>query len=261
MERRIKKILLIAIVFNCMQINVFSQSAFNIYIEKDIIIGLVSLGAGITPFFINNEPDNISDTFDKSEVNTFDRSFMFSYNKYLDYFSDYYLTFALASLPVISVIPNIKNSAILLNYGIMYAESLLLTYGTVFSFKSTINRYRPYMYDNGVPGGKENDYHNSFPSSATAFAFLGVTFFSTTYSHEFPESKWKIPLIIGGYTLAAGVGTMRVLAGSHFPTDVLAGAAIGSLYGWLIPWLHLNKEDHKFAITPAVNGITFSAKI
>ena len=184
---------------------------------------------------------------------------MFSYNKNLDYFSDYFFSTALAALPVISVIPKIKNSTVLISYGVMYAESLLLTYGTVFSLKAMVNRYRPYMYGNGVPNGKEGDYHNSFPSSATAFAFLGVTFFTTTYSHGFPESKWKTPLIMGAYTLAAGVGAMRILAGGHFLTDVFAGAAIGSLYGWLVPWLHL--DGNKFTIVPKVNGVTLSLRI
>jgi membrane-associated phospholipid phosphatase len=261
MKKRIKRLLFIAFVLNCVQMNIYSQSAFSINMEEYIIIGLTSLGIGIIPFFINNEPTDISGTFNKNEVNIFDRSLIFLYNKYLDYFSDYYLSTALAILPVISVIPGTKNSKVLLSYGVMYTESLLLTYGTVFSLKGIVDRYRPYMYDSGVPDAKKNDYHNSFPSSATAFAFLGVTFFTTTYSHEFPESKWKTPLIIGGYTLAASVGAMRILAGSHFLTDVFAGAAIGSLYGWLIPWLHLEKENNKFAVIPTMNGIMFSMKI
>ena len=189
MDRKIRKIIFLAVTLGCVQVNIFSQSAFGINMEKDIVIGFASLGIGITPFFINNEPDNIFGILDKSDVNTMDRAFMFPYNKYLDYISDYYITLGLAALPVISVIPNIKNAKILLSYGIMYAESLLLTYGTVFSFKGVINRCRPYMYDSGVPSGKERDYHNSFPSSATAFAFLGASFLSAAYSRDFPESK------------------------------------------------------------------------
>ncbi|GHU12114.1 hypothetical protein FACS1894151_11740 [Spirochaetia bacterium] len=65
---------------------------------------------------------------------------------------------------------------------------------------------------------------------------------TTTFMQEFPESKWKFPVIIGSYTLAAGVASMRILSGSHFLTDVFVGAAIGSLYGWVIPWLHLKKD-------------------
>jgi membrane-associated phospholipid phosphatase len=53
---------------------------------------------------------------------------------------------------------------------------------------------------------------------------------------------------------------MRITSGSHFLTDVLAGAAIGSLYGWLIPWLHLRNNNERFTIVPLTNGIMVSLK-
>jgi membrane-associated phospholipid phosphatase len=34
-----------------------------------------------------------------------------------------------------------------------------------------------------------------------------------------------------GYGVAAGVGVSRVAAGRHFPSDVLAGAALGTVSG------------------------------
>ncbi|MDR0411846.1 MAG: phosphatase PAP2 family protein [Treponema sp.] len=40
------------------------------------------------------------------------------------------------------------------------------------------------------------------------------------------------------YTLAAEIASMRIVSGSHFLTDVLTGAAIGSFHGWIIPFLH-----------------------
>ena len=256
-----KKLLLFISIVNCVQMNLFSQSVYGISRERDIIIGLVSLEAGIAPFFINNEPNNVPHTFHKKDINIFDRFSVFSYNRSLDLFSDYYCAFTLASFPLISVIPNVKHKGTISTYFVMYCESLLLTYGTVFSLKSALIRYRPYMYVDGVPGGKEKDYYNSFPSGAAAFSFLGVTFFATTFSREFPESRLKLPLIIGAYTLAAGTGAMRIVSGSHFLSDVLAGAAIGSLYGWLIPRLHIKNEQKNFSITPAMNGIMLSFEL
>jgi membrane-associated phospholipid phosphatase len=37
---------------------------------------------------------------------------------------------------------------------------------------------------------------------------------------------------------------MRYEAGVHFPTDILTGAAVGTLIGWGIPWLHTQKKQH-----------------
>ena len=70
-------------------------------------------------------------------------------------------------------------------------------------------------------------------------AFLSAGFLSATFSAEYPDSPWKIPIIAGVYTLATGIATFRIASGSHFLTDVLTGAAIGSLYGWVIPLLDL----------------------
>jgi membrane-associated phospholipid phosphatase len=99
------------------------------------------------------------------------------------------------------------------------------------------------MYADGVPAGKEDDYYNSFPSGSTALAFLSAGFLSATFAAEYPASRWKIPVISGAYALAGGIAAARILSGSHFLTDVLAGAAIGSLYGWIVPLLH-KKQAH-----------------
>jgi membrane-associated phospholipid phosphatase len=111
---------------------------------------------------------------------------MFSYNKPLDIASDYGV-YAMLLIPALSVIPNITDTNTLLTYGVMYAEALLLAFGTEELLKNAIIRYRPYMYEDGIPDGKGNDYYDSLPSGATALAFLGATFLSTTFSEEFPE--------------------------------------------------------------------------
>jgi membrane-associated phospholipid phosphatase len=252
-----KKILFVFYIFCCIQINTFSQSIYGVDLKRDLIIGTLSFGIGASTFFINNEPENTHDILNKNDVNTFDRSLIFSYNKPLDIISDY-APFSMALLPIISIIPNIKYADTLLTYSIMYAESLLLTYGTVFLLKNAIIRYRPYMYADGIQSGKEKDYYNSFPSSSTSFAFLSATFLSTTFYHEFPESKWKFPIITASYALAAGIGSMRILAGAHFLTDVLAGAALGSLYGCLMPLLHLRNDNKNIKIIPTGDGMIVS---
>lgn len=57
----------------------------------------------------------------------------------------------------------------------------------------------------------------SIPSRHTAFAF-GV---STCLWIMYPALRWPAAL------LACIVGAMRVIAGAHWPTDVIAGAALG----------------------------------
>ena len=247
-------------MFFCTITNIFSQTVYELNLKKDLVLGALSLGIGITPFFVNNKPENFPINLNKNDINGFDRTLMFSYKKPLDLITDNG-AYVLALLPVISVIPNIKEENTLLTYGIMYCEALLLTFGTTFTLKNAVIRYRPYMYADGIPDGKEKDYYNSFPSGAASFSFLGASFLSATFSQEFPDSKMKLPVIIGSYTLATTIASLRIISGAHFVTDVLTSALIGSVYGWLIPALHLKNNNEKPAIIPTGNGVIFSFKI
>ena len=62
-----------------------------------------------------------------------------------------------------------------------------------------------------------------------------VSYLVISGRQRLPHRTRNAALLFGG---AAAVGTLRVAAGRHFPTDVLAGAALGSLIGWLIPTVH-----------------------
>ena len=235
----------------------FAQSNYSYDLKKDLVIGSLSLGVFITPFFFDNKPAAVPTSLHKGDVNGFDRYFMLPYNKGLDITSDI-SAYVLLALPALSVAAQIRDKDALLSYGIMYAEAFLLTYGTKEILKSAIIRYRPYMYDGGIPSGKGDDYYNSFPSGSAALAFMSAGFLSSTFSKEYPDSPWKLPLVFISYGLAAGIGAARIVSGSHFLSDVLTGAAIGSLYGYLIPFLHLKKKDSSVAFYPNPGGFMLS---
>lgn len=239
-----------------------AESPYTLDLTKDLIIGSAALGAFFPGILIDPSP---GDPIAKSSINGLDRSFMFSYSKTQDSISTGG-AYALLMLPALSVLGHLREPDVLLTYGVMYAEAFFLTWATKDLLKLAVSRNRPYTYQEGagvyIPPGEEKDYFNSFPSGHTSFAFLGATFLTTTFLTEYPDSKWKIPVIAGSYTLAAGIAVMRITSGNHFITDVLAGAAIGSLYGWLVPRLHLsNKNRSNFAITPAGTGLVFSFSI
>jgi undecaprenyl-diphosphatase len=252
---------LLAVCLLSVSVPVFAQSKFTYSVPKDIILGSAALGVGLVPFALHNEPDTIPDRQNADAVNPFDRPFMAPYNRTLDVFSDYGV-YSMLLLPVLSVAPNFRDAGTLLTYGIMYAEAFLLTAGTKNALKGAIIRYRPYVYTTGIPSGREDDYYNSFPSGSTAYAFLGAGFLSATYAYEFPESRWKIPIITGSYTLAVGIASMRIISGSHFLSDVLTGAAIGSLYGWLIPILHQKQSpESPLSVLLSTNSVIISVKL
>lgn len=87
--------------------------------------------------------------------------------------------------------------------------------------KHLVHRTRPWHLLHGLlPLVKELD-PNSFPSGHTTAAFAaGVTWFRTL------PWRWARN---GALVLAVLMGFSRLYVGVHFPTDVLAGAVVGTL--------------------------------
>ena len=256
-----KKVLVICCLL-AIASNVFAESVYSYDLTKDLIIGSVSLGLGVSSIFITRS-DNMASrnqVLHKDNVNAFDRLFMYEYNKPIDIASDIVLN-SFMVLPVVSLAGNFKNSKAWISYGIMYSESLLLVFGTCEAMKNSILRYRPFNYSGDIPPGKEGDYFKSFPSRHTAFAFVSAGFMTSTFFTEHPDSPWKIPLAVAAYTWAAGVGASRIISANHFMSDVLVGAAIGSLYGYLIPILHVRKKQENVVFTAVPNGFWVSCKL
>ncbi len=86
---------------------------------------------------------------------------------------------------------------------------------TVFSLKYLVNRQRP---DGPCPR-----WNSSFPSGHTTFSFTQAFI----AAHHYP--RFKVPL----FTYAAVAGLSRIYLKKHYPSDVIAGALLGILTGYL----------------------------
>jgi len=106
------------------------------------------------------------------------------------------------------------------------AGSALVTYG----LKCAVNRARP--------DGIADRPNSSFPSGHATGAFA----LAAVFGHEYPG------LAIPCYTVAAGIALSRVYRGRHYPSDVLAGAAIG--FGCARLALHFRDRILGFELPP-----------
>jgi len=127
-------------------------------------------------------------------------------------------------------------------FGVMYTQTLLLNATTVGLIKSLVGRPRPFTYNDDPAIDPEYKLSGtavrSFPSGHTANAFAMAVFSGEVYARLNPDDPARHWVWGGGLALATVTGYLRVRAGRHYPTDVLAGAVVGSFIGWLIPRLH-----------------------
>jgi membrane-associated phospholipid phosphatase len=129
----------------------------------------------------------------------------------------------------------------------MYAETVALEKSLVGALKLGVGRLRPFTYnpDPAIPDDLRHSRYarRSFPSGHTGTAFAGAVFTGSVYARLNPDARSRHWVRGGTLALAALTGYLRVRSGNHFPTDVVAGAAVGALVGWAVPRLHERDRD------------------
>jgi membrane-associated phospholipid phosphatase len=126
--------------------------------------------------------------------------------------------------------------------------SLILVGIVVSPMKVAANRPRPHAVLQAQATGQiDPGFSNrmSFPSGDTAAAFAVTT-------AVLPALGWPLRLVFLG--VCAAVGGLRVAGIAHYPSDVLAGAAIGLLAGWLATRL-IDKWAHADRAVPFENWL------
>ena len=152
----------------------------------------------------------------------------------------------------------IKHDDHLQETGFLAGEALADTFLSTTILKYAANRVRPgatgLSASSGEfwPNGRYYAGGDSFPSGHTAAAFA----FAHVVADEYPS--WKVKLAV--YGLAAATAFERVGGREHFPSDVLAGGAIGYLVGGYVFHLHhANSSQNHLMISPMVgNGVGVS---
>jgi len=147
----------------------------------------------------------------------------------------------------------IRHDDYLRDTGYLAAEALVDSALSTTMFKYVANRVRPQMSGlSSASGkfwadGKSYPGGDSFPSghAATAFAFAHVV--ASRYA------DWRLKVAV--YGLATATAFARVAGREHFPSDVLAGGAIGYLVGGYVVHLHHPSPcRNRIMVSPMVSG-------
>jgi membrane-associated phospholipid phosphatase len=140
------------------------------------------------------------------------------------------------------------NSDVALQMAAINSQSFLLTALVTSVVKNTVGRQRPYA-SNCAEEGEDRpdcqtpDRNRSFLSGHTSLAFTGA---GLTCAHHgnlklYGSRTGGQVACLSSLAAASTVGVLRCVADKHYTTDVLAGAALGLISGYLLPtWLHYN---------------------
>ncbi len=133
----------------------------------------------------------------------------------------------------------------------MYAETMALTW-SVTNFIKTSGRIRPLAYnpDASLADRQSADMRQSFLSGHTSASVAALVFLATIYEGYKPGTTMTKVFWVGGIGLGLTTGALRIFSGMHFPTDVLAGAVVGGIIGYMVPKLH-EQEKVSVGIAPA----------
>lgn len=217
-------------------------------VDIPVVVGALSLNrhSGAMLKEIRNNPLDVS-SLSRSSIPSFDRWAIGFHSAALSNlssglaWSEFALPAALASWEIIRgqrPWHGAVTDAVILQEALMISGALS-NYAKSFPLHST-----PLTYDAavGIEEKRKPQNVSSFFSNHTATAFTIASFTGYTFQLRHPESP-LVPWVWGtGLSMAAGVGALRVMAGKHFPSDVLMGAAVGSLCGYFTPRLHLNTK-------------------
>jgi membrane-associated phospholipid phosphatase len=238
-----------------------SQGPYKLSWKKDAPIAAagIAVGASSLYFLYQTTPVSIYEIngLSSSDINRFDRSAVNYYSPQISTVSDILVISSLALPAVLFADKAVRND--FFTIAAMYAETMLYAYSLPSICKGTVLRYRPGLYnpelsiDTKLDFGKEAKW--SFFSGHTTAAFASVFFLAKVYSDYHPKSKANKFIYGGALITASTIGFLRYRAGKHFPTDIIAGAAVGAIIGYGIPALHKMKNK-KLTILPVVSPVS-----
>ena len=118
----------------------------------------------------------------------------------------------------------------------LVTQNLWMTWNITQTTKILAMRARPYANEAGFSARKKDDAYSFFSGHTSLTACMAASHYF--YDRTLPANARKPAVTLGLTALSIGTGILRIKAGKHFPTDVLAGALLGTGVAYLNTKLH-----------------------
>ena len=218
------------------------SAIYQLDLPVDVAIIGVGAAGGLIPYALASRLIHPSCPCAASSVNSFDRGAIGNDSDLADWISTGTVALALAAPPLLDWLA-VRHGRIWLDDMVVFAEALSVNGALVTAAKYTTQRPIPRVY--GDPAlARDPDSYRSFYSGHTSFAFAALSVASVTVGARtgLTWQPWVVTAAVGG-----SVAAERVLAGDHFPSDVIVGALAGTAVGTAVALLHLRARRLRFS--------------
>lgn len=246
------------------------ESVYTLKPAVDIPIIAIGTGFSLYAFTIiyDKEPSTVEEinSLNVNDINTFDRWSIYPYRNATHTISAIEFHAAIP-LPLIlfAITKDTRHDFWKLSF--LYWETLSITGLFGAGAPYFIDRHRPYTYTSETPMEKRQSPNakNSAFSGHVEVVAASTFFIAKVYSDYYPNKKLMMFSLASVAT--GGMAYLRLVQGMHFPSDIIIGAAIGTLSGILVPHYHKTKSTKNSSLgimpysTGDINGLVLTYKL
>ena len=236
---------------------------------QDGLIFPVGMAAGMLGLYMSSktEPLTLAEitALDRQTVNGFDRGTTYNWSPTWQDRSDQPRNFLLISSVLLSGAPSFWRGewSKTKTLATLFVEAASLTTAVTYMVKAIGSRARPYAYNTSltpeerlaIVGPDDPSGHQSFISGHASSAFVAATLLSTIYADVHGPTTTSKVIWASSLSLASLTAYGRVKGGVHFPTDVMAGAAVGIAIGYLVPAIHRVDSGDRVSVSAGPGSV------
>lgn len=226
-----------------------SQSRYSLESSPDSWLVPLAVGISVTGYVLHTDTTGLTKddlaSLDRNSVPVFDRLATYFWSKDIKLVSD--ISLGLVAAAPLFILTEFSGDYRQL-FG-MYAMTMALAV-SVPQYTKSLGRIRPLAYNEDAPIEERIrwDISRSFFSGHATISTAAGVFVATVYETYRPGSSTSKALWIGGVGMGLVIGSMRIVSGMHFPSDVAVGMIVGAAIGYAVPQLH--KRDRSNLIAP-----------
>ena len=243
--------------------------------HRDAFIAPAGVAAGALGIYVASQVDPLTleeiTALDRGNVNGLDRGATYNWSPTWQDRSDYPRNLLLAASAVVAGGPLVLKGrwSEVATMGTIFVEAASLTAAVTYMAKGLAARVRPFAYNTSltpaerleIAGVDDPGARQSFFSGHASSSFAAAALLSTVYADVYGHSTTSRIVWVSSLSLASVTAYGRVKGGVHFPTDVLAGAVVGTAIGYLVPALHRVDADRRISVSAGPGTVQFRVAV